>query len=308
MADNNEILDRIKDHMGSLSKGQKKIASYVTDNYDTAAFMTAAKLGKITGVSESTVVRFASLLGYDGYPEFQSKLEEMVKGRLNSIERIEIAAGSMEQAKVLENVLKADADKINLTLENIDRNAFDMAVDSLLSAQDIYVVGVRSCAPLAEFLCFYLNMMFKNVHKVTTTSSSEMFEQMIRVGAEDVVIGISFPRYSLRTLKAMEFANNRNAKVITITDSKHSPMNLYSSCNLFARSDMASIVDSLVAPLSLINALIVSLCLKKQDDVLSNLQTLEDVWDNYQVYNNDEINFLDDEVVDELKRLGGTDE
>ena len=190
--------------------------------------------------------------------------------------------------------LQSDADKLKSTLDKIDHNAFELAVDTILKAKNIYVVGIRSCAPLASFLGFYLNLMFRDVTIVSTNNSSEIFEQMLRIDEDDCIIGISFPRYSMRTLKAMEFANNRNARVITITDCKHSPMNLYSSCNLLARSDMSSVVDSLVAPLSVINALIVSLCMKKQDNVVETLEMLEDIWNEYQVYGSDEINRVND--------------
>ena len=196
----------------------------------------------------------------------------------------------------LASVLQSDIEKIKLTLANMDQNAFELAVETILNAKRIYVVGIRSCAPLANFLSFYLNLIFDNVTSVHTNSSSEIFEQLIRIGAEDVIIGISFPRYSMRTLKALEFASNRKAKVITLTDSVHSPMTLYSSCNLIARSDMASIVDSLVAPLSVVNALVVALCMKKQKDVIATLETLEEIWDEYQVYSSDELNHVDDSV------------
>ena len=209
---------------------------------------------------------------------------------------MEITYGRISQSKILETVLQSDAEKIKSTLEDIDQNAFELALDIILNAKHIYIIGIRSCAPLASFLAFYFNLMFENVHLLHTNNSSELFEQMVRISQDDVIIGISFPRYSMRTLKAMEFANNRNAKVITLTDSIHSPMNLYSSCNLIAKSDMASIVDSLVAPLSVINALIVALCMKKQDEVVSTLEMLEDIWDDYQVYENDEINPIDDHM------------
>jgi DNA-binding MurR/RpiR family transcriptional regulator len=272
-----------------MSKGQKLIATYITDNYDKAVFLTAAKMGETVGVSESTVVRFATCLGYKGYPEFQKALEEMVRTKLNSVQRMEVTYGRISQSEILQTVLASDADKIKSTLEKIDHAAFEMAVDTILGAKNLYIIGIRSCAPLASFLAFYCNLMFENVRLVTTNSSSELFEQMLRINEEDTIIGISFPRYSMRTLKALEFANNRNAKVITITDSVHSPMNLYSSCNLIADSDMASIVDSLVAPLSVINALIVALCMKKQNEVAGTLTTLEDIWDEYQVYDNDSL-------------------
>lgn len=257
--------------------------------------MTAARLGEKLNISESTVVRFASGLGYEGYPEFQKALEEWVKGQLNSVQKIGVKYGRSTQSEILTSVLTADMEKIQDTIDNLDPAAFETAINTILEAGDIYIVGLRSCEPLADFLHFYLNMIRGHVYLIKTTSVTEMFEQMIRLSEKDLVIGISFPRYSMRTLKAMEFANDRNAKVIAITDSIHSPMNLYSSCNLFARSDMVSIVDSLVAPLSLINALVVALCLKRPQEVKSNLETLEETWNNYQVYLNDEINFIDEE-------------
>ena len=292
----NELLNKIDKNYEQMSKGQKLLADYILKNYDKAVFLTAAKLGKVVGVSESTVVRFATQLGYQGYPGFQKALEELVRNKLNSIQRMEVTYGRISQSEILASVLQSDIEKIKLTLANMDQNAFELAVDTILNAKRIYVVGIRSCAPLANFLSFYLNLIFDNVTSVHTNSSSEIFEQLIRIGAEDVIIGISFPRYSMRTLKALEFASNRKAKVITLTDSVHSPMTLYSSCNLIARSDMASIVDSLVAPLSVVNALVVALCMKKQKDVIATLETLEQIWDEYQVYSSDELNQVDDSV------------
>ena len=274
MGSKNDLSNRINESYSKLSKGQKLLATYITDNYDKAVFLTAAKLGEVVGVSESTVVRFAMHLGYRGYPEFQSALEELVRNKLNSIQRMEVTYGRISQSKILESVLKSDAEKINSTLEKIDQAAFEMAVDTILNAKHIYIIGIRSCAPLASFMAFYFTLMFENVRLIQTSSSSEIFEQMVRIGKEDVIIGISFPRYSMRTLKAMEFANNRSAKVITLTDSVHSPMNLYSSCNLIADSDMASIVDSLVAPLSVINALIVALCMKKTERCCEDIRNV----------------------------------
>ena len=304
----NDLTSRINECYGSLSKGQKILATYITDNYDKAVFLTAAKMGQVVGVSESTVVRFATHLGYKGYPEFQKALEEMVRNKLNSIQRMEVTYGRISQSHILETVLQSDQEKIKDTLEHIDEHAFELAVDTIIKAKHIYIVGIRSCAPLAAFMAFYFNLMFENVTLLQTNNSSELFEQMVRISKDDVIIGISFPRYSMRTLKAMEFANNRNAKVITLTDSVHSPMNLYSSCNLIARSDMASIVDSLVAPLSVINALIVALCLKKQGEVAKTLETLEDIWNEYQVYENDEINYIDDKIKMRYAKLGDADE
>ena len=292
----NELILRMEEKYSKMSKGQRRLADYVSKNYDKAVFLTAARLGETVGVSESTVVRFAIQLGYKGYPGFQKALEELVRNKLNSIQRMEVTYGRISQGEILETVLQSDIEKIKLTMAAIDQNAFELAVDTLLKARKIYVIGIRSCAPLAHFLSFYLNLICDDVTAVSTNSSSEIFEQLIRIGEEDVIIGISFPRYSMRTLKALEFASNRKAKVITLTDSVHSPMNLYSSCNLIARSDMASIVDSLVAPLSVVNALVVALCMKKQDDVITRLETLEQIWDEYQVYSKDEMNLVGDKV------------
>ncbi|MBD5543298.1 MAG: MurR/RpiR family transcriptional regulator [Lachnospiraceae bacterium] len=295
MDNQNDIITRINEKFSTMSKSHKAIAAYITDHYDQAVFMTAAKLGKTLGISESTVVRFASGIGYEGYPEFQKALEGWVKNKLNSVQKIDAKYGRSTQSEILTSVLTSDMNKIADTIENLDPIAFETAVDTILAAKHVYIVGIRSCEPLADFLSFYLTMIRGDVCLIRTTSVSETFEQMIRVNEEDVVIGISFPRYSMRTLKAMEFARDRNAKVITITDTVHSPMNLYSSCNLLARSDMVSIVDSLVAPLSVINALVVALCLKCPKEVKTNLETLEEAWANYQVYLNDEINFIDEE-------------
>lgn len=290
-----DIITRINQYYGKMSKGQKTIANFIYDHYDQAVFMTAAKLGDTVGVSESTVVRFASYVGYSGYPEFQKDLEEWVQNKINSVQKIDAKYGRSTQSEIVTSVLNADIEKITDTIDNLDPAAFETAVNTILNAKNIYIMGIRSCAPLADFLHFYLNMIRGNVILLRSTSVSETFEQMIRIDENDAMIGISFPRYSMRTLKAMEFANDRNAKVIAITDTVHSPMNLYSSCNLLARSDMVSIVDSLVAPLSLINALVVAMCLKRPGDVTKNLKDLESAWNNYQVYLNDEINFIDEE-------------
>jgi len=296
MAFETEYVSRMNEKIEGMSKGQRKLASFISLNYEKAAFLTAAKLGAEVGVSESTVVRFATLLGYDGYPGFQKAIQEIVKEKLESIDKIEIDNTSLTRSEVLDTVINSDIEKLKYTLSAIDRNAFDEAVESIINAKKIYIVGIRSCASLAMFLSFNLNLIFENVELVSSNNASEMFEQMIRLGAEDVVIGISFPRYSMRTLKAMEFANNRNAKVITITDNKNSPMNLYSSCNLLARSEMSTVVDSLTAPLSVINSLIVAIYLKKKNEVTKTLEELEKVWEDYQVYSSDEINMFDDTV------------
>lgn len=308
MGNSDDLMSRLREKMYSFSKGQKRVANYIITNYDKAVYLTAARLGKAAMVSESTVVRFAMQLGYEGYPEFQEALEELVRTKLNSIQRIEIASSKMTQSEVLENILDADAEKIKITKEEIDKGAFEEAVNMILSAKKIYIIGIRSCAPLANFLSFYLNLLFDDVRNIYTNNSSEIFEQMIRISEDDVIIGISFPRYSVRTLKALEFASNRKAKVVAITDSKHSPMNLYATSSLIARSDMASFVDSLVAPLSLINALIVALSMKKKDEVINNLETLEDIWDEYQVYNKDEVTGLDENVFEKMKNIGEKNE
>ena len=292
MGNKNELLLKLDEKYKKFSKGQKKLADFIRNEYDKAAFMTAAKMGEEVGVSESTVVRFAMALGYEGYPEFQKALGEVVRNRLNSIQRMEVTYGRIGQGEILTSVLQADIEKIKMTISAIDHTAFEMAVDTLVNAKRIYVVGLRSCAPLASFLGFYLNLICDNVTVINANGSSEIFEQLIRINEDDAIIGISFPRYSMRTLKALEFASCRMAKVITLTDSIHSPINLYSSCNLIARSDMASIVDSLVAPLSVVNALVVAMCMKKQKEVVGTLETLEQIWDEYQVYSKDELNMV----------------
>ena len=292
MTNQENLFEVLNANYTSMSKSHKKVADFIINHYDQAVFMTAAKLGAVLDISESTVVRFAMALGYSGYPEFQKDLEECVKLKLSAVQKMEAKYGRSSQSEVLVSVLESDMEKIQHTIDNLDPASFETAMDIILNARNIYIMGLRSNEPLAGFLHFYLNMFRGNVIRVNTTSVTETFEQMIRISEEDCFIGISFPRYSMRTLKAMEFANDRNAKVIAITDSQHSPMNLYSSCNLFARSDMVSIVDSLVAPLSLINALVVGLCMRCPEEVKNNLKMLESTWDNYQVYLNDEINFF----------------
>lgn len=292
-----DTISRINEKFNKMSKSHKKLATFVIDHYEQAAFMTAAKLGKAVGISEATVVRFAYTLEYEGYPEFQEALAEWVKKKLNAVQSIGAKYGASTQAELLTSVLSSDIEKIEDTIEHIDAQSFEAAVDIILAAKHVYIIGIRSCKPLAQFLHFYLNMIRGDVYLLDSTSTSETFEQMLRINEKDAVIGISFPRYSMRTLKAMEMANDKNAKVITLTDTIHSPMCLYSACNLLARSDMVSIVDSLVAPLSLINALVVALCLRRPDEVKRSLESLEKAWDNYQVYLKDEINFIDEDML-----------
>ena len=302
-----DVFTRINEHYAKMSKGHKAIADYISEHYDQAVFMTAAKLGETLGISESTVVRFAAGIGYDGYPKFQKALESCVQGKLNGIQKMDAKYGRSSQSEILTSVLSADIEKIQDTIDNLDPAAFESAVATILEAETIYIMGLRSNEPLAAFLHFYLNMIRGKVFLLNTTSVSETFEQMIHIGPKDCFIGISFPRYSMRTLKAMEFANDRHVNLITITTCNHSPMNLYSSCNLIADSDMASIVDSLVAPLSVINALVVALCMKKQKEVAGTLTMLEDIWDEYQVYENDEINYIDDSIKVHYAKLGDID-
>ena len=294
MENRHDIISRINEKYAAMSKGHKAIATYIMEHYDQAAFMTAAKLGAELGISESTVVRFAAGLGYEGYPQMQQAIAAWVKGKLNTVDGVGAKYAGSTQSEILTSVLNSDIEKLRHTIDHLDPAAFETAVDLILSAKRVYILGIRSCEPLAGFLSFYLGMIRDNVIQIKSTSTSEIFEQMIRITEDDVVIGISFPRYSMRTMKALEFANSRKAKVITITDSVHSPMNVYAACTLIAKSDMASIVDSLVAPLSVINALVVALCMKRQADVKKTLESMEKLWDEYQVYSNDEINGLDD--------------
>ncbi|MBE5906866.1 MAG: MurR/RpiR family transcriptional regulator [Lachnospiraceae bacterium] len=307
MKQTNELMKRINERYSKMSKGQKILATYISEQYDKAAFLTAAKLGETVGVSESTVVRFAMTLGYGGYPEFQRALASMVKEKLSESPEQTVIYENLEECKVLDTVLLSDVKRIEHTIKQIDDQVFEMAVDMIHQGKRIYIVGIRSCAPLAQFLGFYLNLMYDQVRIITTNSASEMFEQMMRVSKDDVVIGISFPRYSMRTLKALEFANNRSAKIISITDSVHSPMNLYSSCNLIAESSMSGLVESLVAPMSVINALIVALSKKRQHQVLKNLDELEKLWDQYQVYGSDELEYVSDAMKFRYKRPEGNE-
>jgi len=295
MNNTKDVIQIIDSHMPKMSKGHKAIANFVKENYNEAVFMTAAKIGQELGISESTVVRFATKIGYDGFPEFQDALAEWVKSKLNNVAKLGAKYGRSSQSEIIMSVLDGDIERIQDTMTGVDPESFELAVSTLLEAETVYIIGLRSCEPLADFLSFYLNMVRGRVVLLKTTSVTELFEQMIRISDKDCLVGISFPRYSMRTLKAMEFAKDRNARIISITDTQYSPMCLYSFCNLYARSDMVSIVDSLVAPLSVINALVVALCLKAPDAVKANLEALEETWNNYQVYLNDEINFIDDE-------------
>ncbi|MCI8678534.1 MAG: MurR/RpiR family transcriptional regulator [Lawsonibacter sp.] len=281
---NRDILTAIQDNMSSFSKGQKKIAGFILESYDKAAFMTASRLGKRVGVSESTVVRFASELGYDGYPDMQRSLQKMIRNRLTTVQRIEVTNDRLGDQDLLSMVLQSDIDKIRQTLEELDRESFNRAVDAIVSARKIYIIGVRSSAAIASFLNFYFNLIFDNVVLVSASTASEIFESLLRVGEGDVVIGVSFPRYSSRTVQAMSFARDRGAATVAITDSEASPLIPISQYLLMARSDMASFVDSLVAPLSLVNALLVAVSQRKNDELARTFRTLEDIWEEYNVY------------------------
>lgn len=270
--------------MPEFSKGQKQIANYILAHYEKAAYMTASKLGGLVGVSESTVVRFAIELGFDGYPELQRSLQELIRTKLTSFQRIEVANNLMGDGDILEKVLNSDAERIRHTLDTIDRDAFNTAVDKILSARHIYIIGVRSSASLASFLSQNFQMIFDNVHFVQTTSGSEMFERIMRIGPGDVMIGISFPRYSKRTINAVEYAREAGADIIAITDSTLSPIAQYADELLTAQSDMVSFVDSLAAPLSLINAMIAAVSMKKQEELNVLFRRLERIWDEYDVY------------------------
>jgi len=279
-----DLLRQIESSYHSFSKGQKCIANYVMNNYDKAVNLTAAKLGRIVGVSESTVVRFATELGFKGYPGFQKALDEIVKNKLNSIQRIALTTTRLEEDKVLDTVLQSDYENLRFTKEQMNNEDFDRAIDLISDARKIYIVGGRSCEALAQFMGYYLNYIFDNVKLISSNSVTVSLEEIHRMNSEDVIIGVSFPRYSIDTVRVIEFSRKRNAKIITITDSNASPMIKYSDCKLFAKSDMVSVVDSLVAPLSLINALIAALSIRNKDRVVASMETLEDIWEEFSVY------------------------
>ena len=279
-----DILSIIQERMPTLSKGQRRVAQFILDAYDKAAFMTASRLGETVQVSESTVVRFAAELGCGGYPNMQRALQEMVRSKLTSIQRIEVANDRLSGQDVLSTVMQADMELIRVTLAEVDQERFSRAVDAILAARRIYILGLRSSAALADFLGFYFQMIFDNVQVVHTSSSGEIFEQLLRVGPEDVVIGLSFPRYSSRTVQALRFARDRGAGVVALTDSETSPLAETATELLLAQSDMASFVDSLVAPLSLVNALIVAVGRRRNEDVEQTFAGLERIWSEYEVY------------------------
>ena len=279
-----DILTTIQSRMNTFSKGQKLIARYILESYDKAAFMTASKLGKTVNVSESTVVRFAAELGYDGYPSMQKALQEMIRNKLTTIQRIEVSNDRIGNQDIVAQVMQSDIEKIRLTIEETDRTAFDNAACAIVQARRIYILGVRSASTIANFISFYFNLLFDNVITVYTNSVSEIYEQIMRIGPDDVFIGISFPRYSTRTVKAMHFARRQGARIVAFTDSSESPLARMADVTLIAKSDMASFVDSLVAPLSLANALIVAVGRKLNQDLPATFSRLEQVWAEYDVY------------------------
>ena len=279
-----DMLTYIQENMSSFSKGQKLIANYILQSYDKAAFMTASKLGKTVNVSESTVVRFAAELGFDGYPSMQKTLQEMIRNKLTAIQRVEVSKERIGNQDVMTMVMQSDIEKIRMTLDETDQTSFNQAVAAIANAKRIYILGVRSASVLANFISFYFRFMFDNVVSVDTSSISEVFEQIVHISADDVFIGLSFPRYSKRTIKAMQYAKDQGAKVVAITDSKVSPLTKIADVSLLAKSDMASFVDSLVAPLSLVNALIVAISREKAVHLESSLNRLESIWEEYDVY------------------------
>ncbi|MBX4268268.1 MurR/RpiR family transcriptional regulator [Clostridium estertheticum] len=278
-----DLMRTIQLKLSRLSKGQKLIAEYILKHYDKAAFMTADKLGESIGVSESTVVRFASELGFSGYPKLQKSLQQLIRNKLTTVQRIELSNDYMTQENALKSVLKADMENIKTTLENINYETFDEIVNSLFKAKKIYIIGLRDSSSLAEFLGFYLNFILDNV-KVVAYGVSDIFEQLLNVDEQDIVIGIGFPRYTMRTIEALDFAKSKNANIIVITDSLLSPLAEKANYTLIAQSNMTSFVDSLVAPFSVMNALIIAVGLREKEKISSTFSTLENIWEEYKVY------------------------
>ena len=280
-----DILSTLSRDNAAFSKSQRQIAKYITDNYDKAAFMTAGRLGSVVGVSESTVVRFAADLGYDGYPEMRKAMQEMIRNRLTSVQRIEVARRMIDEKDIMKSVMSADIDKLQTTLEELDQVSFDLAVGDIVAAKRIYIIGMRTSTSLASFLGLYLNLLRENVQVVRDTAASEVYEQLLRIGEGDLLIGITFPWYSKHTVEAMHFAKSRGAMTIGITDGSASPINVFSDVKLFAKSDMVSFLDSLVAPMSLINALIVAVGVRSSsEDVSNTFKQLENIYTEHEVY------------------------
>ena len=279
-----DIMALLQEKAPEFSKGQKKIAQYIMESYDKAAFMTANRLGRNVGVSESTVVRFAVDLGFDGYPSMQKTLQELVRNKLTSVQRIEVANDRIGNQDVVATVLQSDINAIRMTSESLDRREMAASVDAILQAKHIYIVGVRSSAAIASYLNFYFRNIFQNVCLVNPAATSEMFEQMLRVTRGDVIIGISLPRYSSSTVKLMQYARASGAVVIAITDKRDAPAGKLADHVLLAKSDMVSVVDSLVAPMSVVNALIVSVGRRQEKQLTKTFEDLERIWEDYEVY------------------------
>ncbi len=279
-----DVLTTIRELAPTFSKGQRRISEFITENYEKAAFMTAGRLGAAAGVSESTVVRFAADLGYDGYPEMRRAMQELVKNRLTTVQRIEVARELITDADVPETVLNSDMSKIRHTLEELDRAEFNRAAAAISQARTIYIVGVRSSAVLSGFMGFYLNQLFPDVRVISQSAFSEIYEQILHIGEGDVLVAISFPRYSRRTIMAMRYARDKGARIVGITDSESSLVAQLADLKLYARSDMISFLDSLAAPLSLINALIVAVAEQSEKDLAGTFEKLENIWTEFDVY------------------------
>lgn len=278
------ILYTLESGMSGFSKGQKRIASYIMENYDKAAFMTASKLGQLSGVSESTVVRFAYELGYAGYPALQRTLQEMIRSRLTSTQRIQVADSMMSGHDVLSSVMRSDFDRLRMVADKADRREFDLVVDELVRARHIYILGVRSSSFVAGYLNFYMHLLLDNVTLVQSNEAGAIFEQLFRIGPDDVMLAISFPRYSKITINTAKFAKDRGATILGITDNELSPLGQMSSAAVLAPSEMISFVDSMVAPMSMVNALLVALGFRLGKDVSNIFSELEDIWETYGVF------------------------
>lgn len=279
-----DLIREIEELMPTFSKGQKTIANYLINNYDKAAYLTASKLGKEVGVSESTVVRFAIELGFDGYPGLQHSLQEIIRIRLTTKQRMEVANTRIGNGDIIRSVFESDIDNIRRTLDEINHEDFNEAVRKIISAKNIYIIGMRSSSALASFLTHYFRLMFDNVRMVQSTSGSEVFEQILRINKDDVMIAISFPRYSARLINAVVYAKEQGTNIVAVTDSVMSPIAPYANQTLACRSDMASIVDSFVAPLSLLNALVVAIAKEMQTELIDVFDKLEHIWEEYNAY------------------------
>ena len=281
---NSQLSDRIKMKSATFSKGQRLIAKYIEEHSDKVAFMTASRLGATVGVSESTVVRFATEIGYSGYPALQQAMQEMIRSKLTSVQRLEMTSSNIAPERLLDAVLEQDIDILRRTKETVNREDFYRAADALQRAQRVYILGAGSSLALATFLSHYFRLVFDTVHLVEATSEATILQQMIHAGEGDAIIAISFPRHSKKAAKPLQYASDRGVSTIAITDSPLSPLARHASHVLLARSDMVSFVDSLVGPLSLINALIVTVAIRRKGEVADTLRKIENIWDEYGVY------------------------